>query len=162
LTFILEVQPLSTIAEPLIERGTPWLDALRMMALTVPAAMTLTVPMSLLCGVLVALGRLSADSESRAMQACAIGPTRLLRPVLLLAVVFAAGSAYLGFVVVPAATTAFRQMAFRAITNAGADLRPGVFATPFPHQTMFFRNGSGSSWEDVFLADTSGFMPVVY
>ena len=96
LTFTLEIQPLINIAEPLIRRGIGWEVTLQMVALTLPQALALTIPMSLLCGVLVALGRLSADSEYRAMQACGVGMTRLLRPILVLGVVFSMASAYGG------------------------------------------------------------------
>ena len=46
-----------------------------------PQALALTIPMSLLLALLVAFGRLSADREFVAMQACGISLRRLLRPV---------------------------------------------------------------------------------
>ena len=48
--------------------------------------------MALLIGILVGLGRLSADREFVAMQACGVSLLRLLRPVALLAVLAAAAN----------------------------------------------------------------------
>lgn len=154
-TFTLEIQPVTNVAEPLIRRGIGSAVALKITALTAPQALALTIPMSLLCGVLVALGRLSADSEFRAMQACGIGITRLLRPILVLGVAFALASAYVGIAVAPAATTAFRAMVFNSLAAAGGDIQPRVFVGAFPHRTIFFRDESQGVWQDVFIADSS-------
>ena len=51
-----------------------------------PQALSLTIPMALLLGILIGFGRLSADREFVAMQACGVSLFRLLRPVALLAV----------------------------------------------------------------------------
>ena len=47
----------------------------------IPQALALTLPMSLLLALLVAFGRLSADREFVALQACGVSLLRLLRPV---------------------------------------------------------------------------------
>ena len=56
-------------------------------SLLVPQALALTIPMSLLLGLLVGFGRLSADREFVAMQACGISLKRLLIPVGLVSMV---------------------------------------------------------------------------
>ena len=60
---------------------------MRVLGTLVPQALAVTIPMALLIGLLIGLGRLSADRETVAMQACGISIYRLLRPVLLLAMV---------------------------------------------------------------------------
>ena len=57
------------------------------MVTLLPQALALTIPMALLIGLLVGLGRLSADREFVVMMACGISPYRLLQPVLVFAVV---------------------------------------------------------------------------
>ena len=47
--------------------------------------------MALLVGLLIGLGRLSADRESVALLACGVSPYRLLRPILVLAAVAGGG-----------------------------------------------------------------------
>ncbi len=46
-----------------------------------PQALGLTIPMALLVGILIGLGRLSADRETVALLACGVSPYRLLRPI---------------------------------------------------------------------------------
>ena len=58
---------------------------LALMATLLPATVGLTIPMALLVGVLVALGRLSSDREIVVLMACGVSPYRMLRPVALLA-----------------------------------------------------------------------------
>ena len=48
----------------------------------IPQALGLTIPMATLVGILIGLGRLSADREAVALLACGVSPYRLLRPIL--------------------------------------------------------------------------------
>ena len=50
-----------------------------------PQALAISIPMAVLSGLLIAFGRLSADREFVAMQACGVSIYRLLRPVAFIA-----------------------------------------------------------------------------
>src|SRR5690606_6484835 len=65
---------------------------------------TMLAPIGLFLGVMLALARLSRDSEMAALSACGVGPTRLLVPVGLLTSVVAAVISWLSLVQTPAAT----------------------------------------------------------
>ena len=56
----------------------------RLVAMLVPFVISYALPMGMLTGVLLTLGRLSADSEITALRAAGIGLTRIARPVLVL------------------------------------------------------------------------------
>ena len=86
-TFVLIIPFIIDVAEQMIAKNVPPGMILRLMATLLPSTMALTVPMALLIGLLVGLGRLSADREVVVMLACGISPYRLLQPVLVLAVV---------------------------------------------------------------------------
>ena len=68
-----------------MSKGVPWSLAGRMLLTLIPSALGLTIPMSLLVGILIGLGRMSGDREAMALLACGVSPYRLLRPILLLA-----------------------------------------------------------------------------
>ena len=73
--------PILQDAEQLIAKGVDWpLSFARLLTLT-PQALSVTIPMALLLGVLFGLGRLSADREFVAMQACGVSIFRLMRPL---------------------------------------------------------------------------------
>jgi LPS export ABC transporter permease LptG/LPS export ABC transporter permease LptF len=74
------------VTEFAIKRNIPISAVLKLIALAMPQLLTLTIPMSVLLGVLIGVGRLSADSEVIALKACGIGPKRMLIPVLCLGV----------------------------------------------------------------------------
>jgi hypothetical protein len=68
--------------------------------------MTVLVPVSLFLAVMLALGRLYKDSEMAALMACGVGYGRLLRPLVAMALAFAAGLAFLSMWVSPWAAQA--------------------------------------------------------
>jgi len=92
--------------------------------------LAILLPVGLLLGVVLAFGRLYHDSELTAAVACGAGPGYIYLPVALLAVVVAAGLAWLSLVLAPQATA--RGLALRnAALHAGqlAPLVPGKFRT---------------------------------
>ena len=90
LTFLLVLPPVMEHLEKLLAKGVSWTTAGRIIWTAVPQAAGLTIPMSLLVGLLVGLGRLSADREAVALLACGVSPYRLLRPVGLMGLAAAA------------------------------------------------------------------------
>jgi len=55
-TFILEIPPVMEYLETLVAKGVPWGTAARIMLTLIPQALGLTIPMSLLVGLLIGLG----------------------------------------------------------------------------------------------------------
>src|SRR5690606_33355369 len=66
--------------------------------------LTLLAPIGLFLGVLLALARLSRDSEMAALSACGVGPARLLGPVGALTALLAAVISWLALVQTPEAS----------------------------------------------------------
>ena len=81
----------------------------RALWLLAPQALCLTIPMAVLLGILVGFGRLSADREFVAMQACGVSLMRLLRPVAIIALLGTAATAYEIIVALPDANQTFRR-----------------------------------------------------
>lgn len=92
------------------------------------------VPVGLFLAIMLALGRLHHESELTAMQACGLGATALLRPVMLLALVAAALLAWLAFEAVPHSTQ-------RALDIRGQALREARFARLEPGKFRSFGGG---------------------
>src|SRR5436309_15198269 len=82
-TFILLIRFLFQSAEMIIRRGLPVSIVGRLLLMTLPNIVVLTLPMSLLFGTLIAVGRLSSDSELIAMRASGLSLLTLYRPILL-------------------------------------------------------------------------------
>ena len=157
LTFVLMMPPILQNAEKLIARGVPWAIILRVLWTLVPQALSVTIPMALLYGVLFGLGRLSADREFVALQACGVSVFRIFRPIALLAILACAATGYETIIALPEANQTFREITFNVVA-AGAenDIKPRVFFTNFPSRVIYVRDiEPGTGWHDVFLADAT-------
>src|SRR3954468_3650601 len=93
--------PIMQSLAQLIAKGVSWPVILRVMLTLVPQALSVTIPMALLYGILFGLGRLSADREFVALQACGVSVFRVFRPIALLATVAAGATAYETIVALP-------------------------------------------------------------
>jgi LPS export ABC transporter permease LptG/LPS export ABC transporter permease LptF len=165
-TFMLILPFLLELAEPLISKGAPASTVLSLMLTLVPQALAVTIPMALLVGLLVGLGRLSSDREWVALQACGVGIHRILRPVLLLGVLATAATLYVYIWAVPDANQTAREIRYNVVAQlVDGEVKPRVFFDHFPNRVLLARDvpPGGGLWRDVFLADsTDPHNPVVY
>ena len=165
ITFVLEMPPILDQGEKLIERGVEWSIIIRVLATLLPQALGVTIPISLLLGILIGLGRLSADREFVALQACGISIFRILRPIALLAVLACGATLYVMIVALPNANQTFREITFNVLAaRAESDVKPRVFFEDFANRALYVRDVQPSGgWRDVFMADsTRGDQTTVY
>jgi LPS export ABC transporter permease LptG/LPS export ABC transporter permease LptF len=165
-TFIIIIPFLIEQAETLIAKGVGGMVVLQLMATLLPQALGLTIPMSLLLGLLVAFGRLSSDREFVAMQACGVSLMRLLRPVALLSLLGWAATSYVLLVAVPSANQNYREITYNIVAaRAEGEVKPRVFFDDFPDLMLYVRDvpQTGAGWNDVFMADSRpGSTPAIY
>ena len=157
LTFLLLIPPIMEVAQDLIAKGVDSWTIVELMLKLVPQGLGITIPMAVLIGLLMGLGRMSGDREIVVMQACGVSVYRLLRPVVALAVVAAAASCYTLVAVLPDANQAFRDIVFRTVA-AGTenDVKARVFDHGLPRMVLYVNevDVQGTGWSGVFLADT--------
>lgn len=164
-TFILVIPTLLTQLEELVARGVPGALIVRVIWALVPQSLALTIPMSVLLGLLVAFGRLSADREFVAMQACGVSLFRLMRPVALISATACAACAYVLLVSVPNGNQTYVEIVFRVIADrAESNVKPRVFFEDFPDLVLYVRDvPPEGGWKGVFMADLRpGQPPAVY
>lgn len=166
-TFLLLLPPIRDRAEELIGIGIAPGEIVRMLALLVPQSLGLTIPMAFLLGVLMALGRLSSDRETVAMQACGISFGRILAPLLLLATIVAGINCWIMVDLIPRSNLAFRELVFQVVANrAEGEVKPRIFhADDFPNLVLYVQEvlQTGGGWSNVFLADVEDpNRPVIY
>src|ERR1700736_3758555 len=136
-TFVLEIPPILQQAESLIAKGVEWSVVFRVLLTLLPQALSVTIPMAVLVGILVGCARLSADREFVAMQACGVSLMRLLRPIAVVAAVGSAATAYETIVALPDANQTFREIAFGVVKQrVESNVRPRVFFEDFPNRVI--------------------------
>ncbi len=157
-TFLLEIPPVMRELETLVSKGVSWEVAGRIILTLIPQGLGLTIPMALLTGVLIALGRLSADRETVALLACGVSPYRLMRPILLMATIASAATMYVMIKAIPDANQTFREITFEVISKkVENDIRPREFFEDFPGWVLYVRDQPEHTrgWRDVLVANTS-------
>jgi LPS export ABC transporter permease LptG/LPS export ABC transporter permease LptF len=157
-TFLLQLPPLMGELEKLVAKGVEWRTVGKIILLLAPQALGLTIPMGLLVGILIGLGRLSGDREGVALLACGVSPYRLLRPILVLSVAATAATIYVMIWAIPHSNQRYREIVYDIIAKkAEADIRPRVFFDEFPNWVLFPNDeaprGQGG-WKDLLVANT--------
>lgn len=85
-TFVMLLDKLLDLLDMIVSKGVPLVIVGEIFVLLLPSMVAVVVPMAVLSGILIAIGRLSGDMEVTAMKACGIGVFRLLLPLSAVAV----------------------------------------------------------------------------
>src|SRR6202162_4613848 len=137
-TFVFFVPQLVRLMELFVRHSGSGGQILKLFLCLFPGVLTFTVPMATLIGVLLGLGRMSADSEIIALTALGIGRRRILLPVGVLAVA--------GLIVSLTMTLWFSPLALRTFRSIEANLiasqisfqvQPRVFDERFPQLIIY-------------------------
>ena len=130
---------------------SPWLSA-KLVLLLLPFAITFALPMGMLTGVLITLGRLSADSEITAMRAAGLGVSRIARPVLVLAALGVALGLYFNFDSMPRARVTYhRDLAAAVSANPLSIIVPKTFVRQFTGYVVYVGDKEGTALHDVWI-----------
>ena len=152
------VRGLVLFSDLVFQSTDPLGDTGRVLAFSLPHIVVLTLPISFLLGLLIAFGRLSADSEIVALRASGIDVTRLYRPVALLALGLALVSLVLIQEAVPRSNRKLSELRLRLLTFAVAQrITPGVFSPEFAGKSIYVEDAAAdrSLLKGLFVADRS-------
>src|SRR5499427_10675901 len=119
-----------------------------------PAVLVFTVPMAVLCGTIIGLGRMSSDSELVAMRAAGVSTWRTLWPALAIGLVATAFTCYLNLREAPRAQRQLRSVVLRsALYKLDSPVEPRTFASDFPGYVIYVRDGDKEhgQWGRVFI-----------
>ena len=125
-TLILVVQNALRYVDELLTAGVEVGALAALVGVILPTYLAYAVPTSLLFGVLLAFGRLSADGEIIALRASGVSVVHLLPPVLFLGALAALATGYLLFDVEPRSRLVLRQQV-RALAEPAKLVEPGRF-----------------------------------
>ena len=155
-TFVLLMGRIPRLTELVINKGIPLIEIVKLFGFMLPTFLTITVPLSFLLAILLAFGRLSADSEYVALKASGISLYSLLKPVITLAFIFALLTGIMTNYVEPACKTAFRSKLFSIASSVGTlEVSPGVFNDRFDGIVLLAQgvDDQRGIMQDIFIAD---------
>jgi LPS export ABC transporter permease LptG/LPS export ABC transporter permease LptF len=158
-TFVVFLERVRKLFEQLVRGSAAPETVGYLFALLLPPVLTFTIPVGVLVGTLIALSRMSADSEITAMRAGGLSSRRLLRPVL--------GFAFLAMMITGAMSVWLTPLSIRQTykvlnkliaAQLTAEIQERVFAEQFPDTILYVSSvvpGPVVRWRNVFLADIS-------
>jgi LPS export ABC transporter permease LptF/LPS export ABC transporter permease LptG len=156
-TFVLFVPKLITLMDLIVRHSSGAGTVALLFLCLLPPALIFTIPMAVLVGVLIGLGRLSADSEIVALHASGIGLRRLLAPIGLLALACSFVTLVITFWVSPASVRTLHRLQEEILASqAPFAVEPRVFDERFPHIILYVRDveAAATHWSGVFLSDS--------
>jgi LPS export ABC transporter permease LptG/LPS export ABC transporter permease LptF len=170
-TFVIFMRDLGKILELVVRNSAPLPSVAEIFAYTLPTALTLTMPMGVLVGILIGLSRLAADSEITAMRATGIGAWRFVAILSIFVVGAWIIALFNNVILAPRAAASLARLQERlAKSQASFEVQPRVFyentgttAPSDPNAKLNYvlyvedvtASTGASMWKGVFFADIS-------
>ena len=124
----------------------------KLVLLLIPYVGAYALPMGVLTGVLLVLGRMSAQNEITAMRAAGLGLSYIARPVILLGLAGAALAMLINFHYMPRARTAYKEtLADSLRQNPLSFIVPKTFIREFPGVVLYVGEKDGVELRDFWL-----------
>ncbi|PYT82908.1 MAG: LPS export ABC transporter permease LptF [Acidobacteria bacterium] len=158
-TFVFLVPRLVRVMEIYVRHVGSGAQILKLFLCIFPGVFVFTVPMATLIGVLLGLGRMSADSEIIALTSLGVGRRRILLPVGVLALAGALLTLLMTAWVGPAALRTLHTAEAQLISSqVSFQVQPRVFDERFPKKVLYVNDvsSSGTQWHGIFVAETGG------
>lgn len=128
LTFIVFSRKVGLLLDIIVRQSPTAGEIWAVVAALLPTVLTVTLPMSLLMGILTGFGRMSSDSEVIALRASGVPMRRVLRPVLVAAILAWAATTGLTVWIEPQMLANLRALQTQlALKYPSIELRPRVF-----------------------------------
>src|SRR5215467_4715001 len=159
-TFVIFMRDVSRILELVVRNSAPIPSVAQLFFLTLPAALTVTIPMGVLVGILIGLSRMAADSEITAMRAAGVGVFKFVRVLAgfgIIAWLLALGNNV--FIAPRSAEALARLQKSLETSQVSFEVQPRVFYEQVKNYVLYVQDATSSSgaaiWKNVFLADIS-------
>lgn len=155
-TLVLIAGRMVQLADMVINKGVSLTDISGLLLTTLPPFLSISIPLAFLIGIMLGMGRLSADNEIIALKTAGIGLSRLARPVLILALVSSVATAVMGWWLAPWGNRAFRTILFDITSSkASVALQPQTFVKQFDNMVLYAERVDGRTGEiiGVFIVE---------
>ncbi|NIM16485.1 MAG: LptF/LptG family permease [Candidatus Aminicenantes bacterium] len=153
-TFTLLINMIFVLSDTLIAKEASILTVLEILAYMLPDFLSFTIPMSSLMGVLAGLSRMSTDSEIVAFKTMGVSNLRILKPIMIFAVINWLFSSWLIMYMAPEAGFRLSKIWVQlTLKRTAAFAKPGDFYKNLPYYTLYFNDVDRDTdeWKGVFL-----------
>ena len=124
----------------------------RLIGLLVPFVVSYALPMGMLTGILLVLGRMSSDREITALRASGVSVAWLSAPILFFALIGVTVAALINFQFMPVARLAYqRELAESVRQNPLSFIVPKTFIHDFPDRVIYVGEKNGDVLKDIWI-----------
>ncbi len=158
--FVLFLRTIERLSSLLVKTSAPAHVIAKLFLFALPSTIPFALPLGVLVGILIALSRMSADSEITAMRAAGVSSASIARPVVVFASMALLVTALASLWLTPLSLSLESRIArtFAAAQLTGA-IESRIFDEDFPNTVVYVNNVSSSGpqvvWHQVFLADVT-------
>ncbi|MGE5109710.1 MAG: LptF/LptG family permease [Acidobacteriaceae bacterium] len=159
-TFVIFMRDLGRLLEVVVRNSAPLPSVAEIFFFTLPMALTITLPMGVLVGILIGLSRLAADSEVTAIRASGQGSWLFLRVIAMFAIVTWALAMANSVWIAPMSAAGLGRLQDKLKTSqASFEVQPRVFYEDFKNYVLYVEDAKtapkAALWKGVFLADVN-------
>lgn len=124
----------------------------QLLLLLLPYILVYSLPIGVLCGLLVTLGRLSAQNEITAFRAVGMSYASITAPIILLAIFITIASLFINTHIAPKMRTAFKEKRAELVrANPINFLQENTFITEFDDFVIYIGERKGTLMRDFWL-----------
>src|SRR3954462_2627729 len=157
-TFVIFMRDAGRLLELVVRNSAPLPSVAELFFLTVPAALTVTIPMGVLVGILTGLSRLAADSEITALRASGVGVMMFVKVMGLAAVVVTFIASINNIWIAPRSLAELNNLQNHLKSaQASFEVQPRVFYEDWKNYVLYVQDASAADgtavWKGIFLAD---------
>jgi LPS export ABC transporter permease LptG len=153
LTAILFAQQAARLAELVVYADLPFSLLGSIGAALLPGALTFSIPLATLAGIIIGFSRMGSDSEIVAMRAAGVGSWTMIWPALLIGLLLSGATTYLHLKEAPEAARDLERIALQgALAKLDSPVEPRTFST-LPRYVIYVRDGDKEqgTWGRVFI-----------
>lgn len=154
-TFVLLTNKIYKLTDLMVNKGVSLIDIVRLISYIMPSFLTLTIPMAVLLGALVAFGRLSTDCEVTALKASGLPFRRMVVPVAAVSVIAALVTGYFSLYLGPEKARTFKKDLFLIAKNSAfVNVEEEVFNDSIKGMIIYANKMTApNEMEGVFISD---------
>jgi lipopolysaccharide export system permease protein len=155
-TFILLTNRILKLMDLVVNKGVGLEEVIKLITYLLPSFFMLTIPMSVLLAILIALGRLSADNELIAMKASGVSLYQILAPFLALCITGFLLTNMLTLLLLPEGNRAFKNQLFSlSKRHSEANLQERIFNDDFEDLIIYINEipGQGKRMRGIIISD---------
>jgi lipopolysaccharide export system permease protein len=147
-TLVLIAGRMMRLVDLMINKGVSFNDIFILLLTTLPPFLSISIPLAFLMGVMIGMGRLSADNEIIALKTAGVGLGSLAKPVVTLAIISSMATAAMIWWLAPWGNRLFRATLFEITSNkASVALQPQTIIKQFSGMVLFANQVEGRTGE---------------